>query len=121
MHGGWNQILAAIGFLYRNGDLGFDAAKLIKEIDMEIGSAEFTIGDALQANILLECDNLGDCAILNRPELLGVDLTTRLLFTGIEQVFRAQEATDMIGAKRRRCASAHGIISFRIGLVCGAL
>jgi len=58
--------------------------------------AKLAIGDALEADILLEPHDLGNCAILDRAQLRRVDGAGSVLFAGLQQVVRAQETADMV-------------------------
>ncbi len=103
------ELLGAVGLPDGDRDVRLDAAELLEEVDVEIGAAEFAVGDRLQAGVLLHLHDLGDRAILDRAQLRRRDLAARLLLARLEQVFRAQEAADVIGAERRCLALAHGI------------
>ena len=62
----------------------------------------------LQADVLLEPDDLGDRLVFHRAQLRGVDrLLDEELFARLEQVLRAQEAADVVGAERGRGAGGH--------------
>ncbi len=87
----------------------FDAAELLEEVDVEIRAAELAVGDRLQAGVLLHLHDLGDRAILDRPQVRRRDLAARLPVARLQQVLRAQEAADVIGAERRCRALAHGV------------
>ena len=54
-----------------------------------------------EADVLLHLHDLGDRAILDRAQLGRGDLAARLAFARVEQVFRTQEAADVVGAERR--------------------
>ena len=54
------ELLGAVGLLDRDRDVGLHAAELLEEIDVEVGAAELAVGDALQADVFLELDDLGD-------------------------------------------------------------
>jgi hypothetical protein len=56
------QFLGAVGLTDGDRDVGLHAAQLVQEIDVEVGAAELSVGDALQAHVLLELDDLGDGA-----------------------------------------------------------
>ena len=51
---------------------------------------------------------------LDGAQLLGRDLAFRALLAGIEQVFRTQEAADVVGAKRWAGAGGHASLQ-RVG------
>ena len=73
---------------------------------MEIRAPIFTVGNPAQAEILLELDDAADRIVFDAPQLRDVDCAGPELLPRIEQEFRSQEASDMIGAKRRRRADA---------------
>ena len=89
-----------------NAALRLDALELRQEIDVEIGAPEFAVGDAAQSEILLELDDAADRFVLHGTELGCVDCACAELLACIEQEFGAQEAADVVGAKRRRSARA---------------
>jgi hypothetical protein len=65
---------------------------------MKIGAAKFAVGDRLQAHFLLHADHFTDGAILDCAQLRGVYLFACKLFARLEQISRAQETADVIGA-----------------------
>ena len=65
------ELLAAVGLPDRDRDVGLDAAELLEEVDVEVGAAELAVGDALEADVLLELDDLGDRLVLDFAQLLG--------------------------------------------------
>jgi hypothetical protein len=75
---------------------------------MKVRAPEFTVGDALQAGVFLCLYDLGDGAIFHRAQLLARDRSLRRLVARIEQLARAQEAADVIGAKGGCGARGHG-------------
>ncbi len=78
-----------------------DAVEPPEEIEMPPGTAEFAVGDRLQADLFLFLDDLLDLAVLDRLEGGGVDLAFGALLARFFQRRRAQQAADMIGAERR--------------------
>ena len=92
------QFLGAVRLPDRDRDVGLDAAELLEEVDVEIGAAELAVGDALEADVLLELHDLGDRLVFDLAQLLGRDVAARLLGAGFEQVLRAQEAADVVVA-----------------------
>jgi hypothetical protein len=95
-----SQLLGAVGFEDGHRNVGLDAAELLQEIDVEVGAAELAVGDALQAHVFLELHDLGDGLVFHGAQLGCGDLARGFLLTGIQQVFGAQEAADVVGAKR---------------------
>ena len=61
---------------------------------------EFAVGDGLQPELLLHLDDVADGIFLDFGELCGVDLAGGVLLSRPQQFGRAQEAADMLGAKR---------------------
>jgi hypothetical protein len=107
-HDRWSQLLGPVRLFDHHRNVRLDPAQLLKEVDVEIGAAEFAVGDRLQADILLELDDLGDCLVLDLAQLGGAELALGLLVARLEQVLGAQETADMIGAERRSGALRHG-------------
>ena len=52
-----------------NAALRRDALELRQEVDMEIRAAIFAVGDAAQAQILLELDDAADRIVFDAPQL----------------------------------------------------
>jgi hypothetical protein len=90
------QVGGAIGLQHRQRNVGDHAAELLEEVDVEIGAAELSVGNRLQAHVLLELDDLGNRLVFNRAQLLGRDLAFGLLFARLQQVSGAQKAADMV-------------------------
>jgi len=94
--------------LRAGGPIGHDrhhALELLEEIDVEIGAAELAVGDALQAPVLLELDDVADRLVLDRAQLGAADrVLLEMLVARLEQLFRAQEAAYVIGAERWRAS-----------------
>ena len=70
--------------------------ELLEEVDVEVGAAELAVGDALQADVLLELHDLGDGLVFDGAKLLGRDLAPGFLLARFEQVFGAQETADVV-------------------------
>ena len=66
----------------RDPALGLDAVELRQEVDVEVGAAELAVGDAAQAQVLLELDDVADRRVFDAPERGGVDLAVRELLPG---------------------------------------
>jgi hypothetical protein len=81
-------------------------------LGLPAGPAELAVGDALQAHIAVEPHDLGDRAVFHFAQLGGADLAAGLLLECFEQVGRAEETADMVGAEGR--GLAHGV-RVRIG------
>ena len=74
---------------------------------MEIGAAELAVGDAVQAHVFLELDDVGDGAVFHRAQLLRRDLPLGVLLARVEQELGAQEAADVVGAEGGLGGFAH--------------
>jgi hypothetical protein len=46
--------------------------RAVEEVDVEIGAAELAVGDALQAHVFLELDDLADGLVFDLAKLSGV-------------------------------------------------
>src|SRR5262249_3793623 len=64
-------------------------------------SAEFAVGDEFKADPLLQPDDIDDGLIFGSRERGGIDLAVGETGALTQQVDRAQQAADMLGAKRR--------------------
>ena len=102
------QLLAAVGLDDGHRDVGLDAAQLVEEIDVEVGAAELAVGDALQADVFLEPDDLGDRVVLDGAQLPRRDLALGLPLARLEQAPGAEEAADVVGAEGGTVAGGHG-------------
>src|SRR5215467_5676474 len=78
-----------------------DAVELLEKIDVEVGSAEFTVGDAAQAVPFLERHDVADRRVLDGAELARGDLPGLGAVARGEERGWAQEAADVVGAERR--------------------
>ena len=95
------ELFRAVGAADRHHFARLHAAQLLEEIDVEVRAPKFAVGDGRKADVLLHLHDLGDRAVLDGAELRRRDLAARLLLARLEQILRAQEAADVIGAKRR--------------------
>ena len=82
-------------------EIGLDAIELTEEIVVPEGAAELAVGDRREAGLFLPADDFLDLAVLDRFELLGAELAALALRACLLEGGRAQQASDMIGAKRR--------------------
>jgi hypothetical protein len=78
-----------------------DAADLVEKIHVPGAAAHLAVADALEADIALQRDRVADRPILGGAQLGGREATGLMLGTRLEQLRRAQQAADVIGAKRR--------------------
>src|SRR5262249_24264687 len=88
------------------GDAGvhhmfLDAVETPEEVEMPPGAAEFTVGDCLQADLLLLPDDAFDLAVLDFRQLCRRHLALGTLLARSLQRRRAQQTADMVCAKRR--------------------
>jgi hypothetical protein len=110
-HRGRRQFLGAVGLADGDRNVGLHAAELVEEVDVEIGAAELAVGDAFQADVFLEADDLGDGLVFDRAQLLGRDLALGLLLARFEQVLGAQETADVVVAGGQGGVLGHGVNS----------
>src|SRR3984957_1534879 len=87
------------------GDAGLhdgllDAVETPEEIEVPPGTAEFTVGDRLQAGRFLLLDDVLDLAIFHRFQLVRRDLALGVALARLFQRRGPQQTADMIGAKR---------------------
>ena len=91
---------AGLKFDFALAGIGFDIVELFEEIDVPRHAAVFAVGDRLQSGRFLLGDGAGDFAVFDLVKSLGCDLPEgALLARGLERS-AAQQAADMIGAKR---------------------
>jgi hypothetical protein len=64
-HDGWGQLFGAIGLDEGDRDIRLDTTELVQKVNVEIGATKLTVGDALEAHVLLEFHNLGDGLVFN--------------------------------------------------------
>ena len=82
-------------------EIGFDAVDLAEEIVVPESAAKLAVGHRAKARRLLLADDRLDLAVLDRLELFGGDLAALALAARLLEGGWTQEASDMIGAKRR--------------------
>src|SRR5262249_56717209 len=90
-----------------NAALGHDTGELLEEIDVEVGAPELPVGDAGQAQVLLEADDVTDRGVLDSPERFPRNFALPAPLACIEQLGRAKKAADVIGAERRLRTGGH--------------
>ena len=76
------------------------AAELVDEVHVPGRAAELAVGDVLQADVLLQRDDVADRRVLDRAQLVVVDAAGRVVLAGLEQLGRAQQAADVVGPER---------------------
>ena len=77
------------------------AADLVHEVHVPGRAAELAVGDALQADVFLHLHDSADRVVLDRLQLRGAHAAVLVLVTRAQQLFRAQQAADVIGPERR--------------------
>ena len=89
-----------LGALELHGPVGgihvLHAVERLEEVEVPHSAAELTVGHSLEAGLPLGCDELGDGLVLDRGQLVAIDLALGELCTGFLEVGGAQEAADDI-------------------------
>jgi len=84
--------------LTRDGVAEVEAFHGVGEIAHEVGAPQFTVGKDVEPNLLLTLKNAQYMPVLDGLEFRGSDVRG----AGAEQVRRAEQAADMVGANGRR-------------------
>jgi hypothetical protein len=106
-HGGAKSTLPARAVeAHVDAALGDHPRELGQEVDVEVRAAELAVGDAVKPQVFLVSHDVADRFVLDRAQRAGVDRSLRELVARVEQLLAAQEAADVVGAKRRPGASA---------------
>src|SRR5215472_4470609 len=84
------------------GGVGLHAVEPPEEVEMPPRAAEFAVSRELEPDRLLLLDDLFDLGVLDLLELRSGDRGLCMLAARLLQWRSAQQATDMIGAKRWR-------------------
>ena len=76
LHHRRREIDVALGAVELDVDaaLGLDAAELRQEVDVEIGAPELAVGDAAQAEVLLELDDVANRLVLDAREAVAAEM-----------------------------------------------
>src|SRR4051812_37439759 len=82
-------------------EIGLDADELAEEIVVPEGAAKLAVGHGTKPRVLLLADHALDLAVFDRLELFGGDLAALAPGACLLEGGGTQEASDMIGAKRR--------------------
>src|SRR5579863_7120443 len=82
-------------------DIGFDVMELLEKVGVPRYAPIFAVGDRFEPDGFLLPDHALDLAVFDLFEDLGADLAARPLFPRRLKRRRAQQAADVIGAKRR--------------------
>ena len=83
------------------GRVTLDPVETLEEIEVPPRSAVFAVGDGLEPDFLLPPDDVLDLAVFGRFERLAADLALVALSARLLEGRGAQNAADVIGAKRR--------------------
>ncbi len=102
-------MLLAVRSRDQNGHVRLDAAQLGEKVQMKIFAAQLAIGDGVQTDIFLQLHHFSDGLVFGRAQLGGGNLPLHGLCVRVQQIFRAQEAADMIGAKQGFARGADGV------------
>ena len=84
-----------------------DTVEGVDEVHVPRRAAELAVGDRPQADVALQLHDVADRGILGRAELVAVDPAGRVVLPRPQQLGRAQEAADVIGAEGRPLPRAH--------------
>jgi hypothetical protein len=87
---------------------GRDPVERIDEVHVPGAPPELAVGDPPQADLLLHADGVRDGTVLDRAQLLAGDPAGGRVLPRPEQLWRAEQAADMVGAERGLGASCHG-------------
>src|SRR5262249_39975349 len=87
--------------------VALDAGETPEEMEVPPRTAELAVGDRREPALLLPLDDLLDLAVLGRLEISRGYLALRRLRPRLLHRRRAQQAADLIGAKRR-LGALHG-------------
>src|SRR5262249_45275570 len=74
----------------------------------ERSAAELAIGDRVQADTLLHSGDLADQPVLDPAQIGGGQPALKMRLARLAQLLRADQAADVVGAKRRLRALWHG-------------
>ena len=87
--------------------IGLDVVEPFQEVDVPRDAAGFAVGNQLQPGRFLLGDDVGDFAVFDRVESLGINFVARPPLARGFECRCAQETADMIGAKRWGSALGH--------------
>ncbi len=77
-----------------------NAANLIDEVHVPGRAAVLAVGHPLESDILLHPDDRADGRVLDPALVLGRNPALRVVIPGLEHLGRAQQAANVVGAKR---------------------
>ncbi len=86
---------------------------------MPPGAAELAVGDGVETDVLLKPDGVADRRVLDFGERLGGNLATLAPLARVQQLLRAQQTADMVGAKRGLGARADGFLPIVAAILVG--
>jgi hypothetical protein len=86
-----------------------DPVEAVDEVHVPGRAPELAVGDRAQAAVALERDDVADRRVLGLPQAVGAERARREPLARREQLRRAQQAADVVGAERRRLARRHQI------------
>ncbi len=97
-----------------DGDAALDlhTFQLCQEVDVEVGPAEFAVGDPPQAQVFLKAHDVANRRVLDLPQFGGAHRAGLEALARVEQRLRTQEAADVVGAERWCSAERHRPFSF---------
>ena len=109
VHDRRREIDVARGTVKAHGDaaLGLDSLELLEKIDVEVRAPIFAVGNSGKTCVFLEANDVADGGILDVAQLGATDFVLADAFARLEQRRGAQEAADVVGAKRRFGAYGH--------------
>ena len=79
----------------------FHAVEVFQKIEMPHGAAELAVGGAAQSYVRLPRDDLFDSSVFDGAQIVDGDLTALAAGARIFQRGGAEQAADVVGAKRR--------------------
>jgi hypothetical protein len=85
----------------------FDAVELAEKVGVPKIAAKLAVGDSLHANVFLHLHGIANAAVFDLAQLRVIDPSLLALLPRLQQLPRTQEATDVIGAKRRDLLISH--------------
>src|SRR4029078_12197803 len=102
------NVPASTAEAHRDATPGFHALQLLEEVDMKIGTPEFAVCNAFEAQAFLETDDVTDRGILDLAQFSTRQAAVLVLFSSLQKRPGTQETADVVGAKRRLSACRHG-------------
>jgi hypothetical protein len=86
-------------------------AERVQELRQIAHPPKFAVGDGMEADLLLQLDDLAYAAILEPAQLLARGLSRHEIAPRLDQPLRPDQAADMVGAERRRGSFHQGFPS----------